>query len=252
MRIGRVLAAFALVASALVVAAAPSYAQSILQQFLGGRTDEAEHSDWRRSPYGYNRYRGGHDDDYGTRGSSGWQEDLNVYATMCVRLCDGFYFPISHGVRRGRLYQDSRSCMRRCDGEARLFYYKTDGGSVEMMVDMAGRAYADLPNAFRYRKALVNGCACKPAPWSVEAKAQHQGYAAQAAQNKANAEIERDDRIDREARMAGANRGYDDGHGDEGGQYQDFPPRSQRPEFYSRWRREQPWDDAPIESRYDH
>ena len=92
-------------------------------------------------------------------------------------MCDGFYYPMSNGVRRERLYRDNRACMQGCDGEARLFYYPTTGGSVEKMVDLAGRSYASLPNAFRYRKALVEGCACKPAPWSAEEAARHQGYA---------------------------------------------------------------------------
>jgi hypothetical protein len=48
------------------------------------------------------------------------------------------------------------------------------------MVDLSGRSYASLPNAFRYRKALVEGCSCKPAPWSVEEAARHQGYAGDA------------------------------------------------------------------------
>ena len=35
-----------------------------------------------------------------------------------------------------------RACSQRCDGEAKLFYYPTNGGSVETMVDMAGHRYA--------------------------------------------------------------------------------------------------------------
>ena len=258
MRNWRLLVALALVSVALSAAAAPGFAQSIVQQFFGpGRHNEPEYRSWRRSPSGYNRYRSGRDygyDGYGSRGSDGWEEDYGVYATVCVRLCDGYYFPLSYGVRRERLYHDSRACMRRCDGEARLFYYNAAGGSVKTMVDMAGRAYTDLPNAFRYRKSLVNGCTCKPAPWSVEAKAKHQSYAAEAAQSKANAEIAQDDRIEREAQMADSQRGYDeyDGYGRDYPRYDEAPPRTRRPEFYSRWRREQQWDDAPIESLYDH
>lgn len=256
MRILRGLAALALIATALSELAVPSNAQ----QFLGfGRSDASENgSTWRRNPYGYNRYRGG-GYEYGSRGyeSDGWQEDYTAYSTMCVRLCDGFYFPISHSVRRGRLYQDSRTCNRRCDGEARLFYYPSDGGSPETMVDMAGRPYKALPNAFAYRKSLVTGCTCKPAPWSVEAKARHDEYAAEAAQSKAHAELEDDDRIEREARMAQSNH-YDDGYGrndprrnDGGYEAYDRPPPQPRAEFYSPWRRDR-WDDAPYEALYDH
>jgi hypothetical protein len=40
----------------------------------------------------------------------------------------------------------------------------------------AGSPYAQTPTAFVYRKKLVEGCACKPAPWSAETAARHQGY----------------------------------------------------------------------------
>jgi hypothetical protein len=44
------------------------------------------------------------------------------------------------------------------------------------MVDMRGQPYAQMPTAFVYRKKLVEGCTCKPAPWSAETAARHQGY----------------------------------------------------------------------------
>ena len=109
-------------------------------------------------------------------GDSGWPQDNARYRTLCVRTCDGFYFPIGDNVGRERLHQDARTCEARCDGEARLYYYPTSGGSPETMVDLAGRPYAQTPTAFLYRKTLVQGCACKPAPWSAESAARHRGY----------------------------------------------------------------------------
>ena len=64
--------------------------------------------------------------------------------TVCVRLCDGYYFPISFSTTRGRLGKDEQACRSRCSGDARLFYYRTSGGSPETMVDRRGNAYADL------------------------------------------------------------------------------------------------------------
>ena len=157
---------------ALVFSAQPSAAQSLLQRMFGfGAAPRSEAPD-RMGGYGYG---------YSRWDDGGFQEDNGSYRTMCVRLCDGFYFPISDNVRRERLYRDSHTCARRCDGEARLFYYSRQGGSVETMVDMSGRPYLELPNAFKYRKSLVSGCACKPAPWSPQEAARHAGYAAQAA-----------------------------------------------------------------------
>lgn len=120
-------------------------------------------------------YGQGYNQGYGY-GDNAWPQDFSKYRTVCVRTCDGFYFPIGDNVGRERLHQDARACTARCDGEAKLYYYPTNGGSVETMVDMAGRPYAQTETAFLYRKTLVQGCTCKPAPWSAESAARHQGY----------------------------------------------------------------------------
>lgn len=99
------------------------------------------------------------------------------YRTMCVRACDGFYFPLRHNARRRNFAQDARSCRAACGDEAKLFYYPVHAGSVQTMVDLAGRPYKDLPVAFGYRKALVDGCTCKPAPWTYQEAARHRSYA---------------------------------------------------------------------------
>jgi hypothetical protein len=120
---------------------------------------------------------GGQRMDYGRGyGDYGWPQDTARYRTLCVRTCDGFYFPIGDNVGRERLHQDARTCEARCYGEAALYYYPLNGGSPETMVDMRGQPYAQTPTAFVYRKKLVEGCTCKPAPWSAESAARHQGY----------------------------------------------------------------------------
>jgi hypothetical protein len=208
----------------LSAASEPAFAQSLLQRMFGFGASRAPPEPRyepieRYEPYSRPSYDGA------------WQEDFGTYRTVCVRLCDGFYFPIGDNVRRGRLYADNRACMRRCDGEARLFYYPTDGGSVETMVDLAGRSYRALPNAFRYRKALVSGCACKPAPWSPEETARHQGYVAGAAQSVAEAESQ-----SRPARTA-AGPSVEEPYYFEAPQPYVRPPE---PRHYSRWRQPPP------------
>jgi hypothetical protein len=85
-----------------------------------------------------------------------------TYRTLCVRLCDGFYFPISFAVPESGFNRDAEQCRASCGPEARLFYHLNPGGSVETMFDLAGRAYSALPTAFTYRKTLVAGCSCRP------------------------------------------------------------------------------------------
>ena len=108
------------------------------------------------------------------------------YRTMCVRTCDGFYFPIRHDAQQRNFAPDLKSCRSSCDGEAKLFYFPENGGSVDKMVDLGGHKYAELAHAFAYRKKLMEGCTCKAAPSSAEAAARHEGYAfAEAAQKAA-------------------------------------------------------------------
>ncbi len=99
------------------------------------------------------------------------------YSTYCVRLCDGFYFPISHGVTSGQFPRDAEACRRRCAfADARLFYRPRHSRSITAAVDLSGRAYRSLANAFRYRRTMVNGCACQPEPWSEHARWRHRQY----------------------------------------------------------------------------
>ena len=158
----------------------PAVAEGFFQKLFGWGSSRRNE---RIAPPTFNFGFGGQRLDYGQGynqgygyGDNAWPQDFSKYRTLCVRTCDGFYFPIGDNVGRERLHQDARACSARCDGEAKLFYYPTNGGSVETMVDMAGRPYAQTETAFLYRKTLVQGCTCKPAPWSAESAARHQGY----------------------------------------------------------------------------
>lgn len=99
------------------------------------------------------------------------------YRTVCVRTCDGFYFPISHTASRSDLSADADVCRSRCGGsEARLFYHP-NSGEIGDAVDLTGRSYKSLSNAFLFRKKLVDGCTCKPMPWSTAEVNRHRQYA---------------------------------------------------------------------------
>ena len=98
------------------------------------------------------------------------------YRTLCVRLCDGFYFPISSATSGSGLGHDADVCSASCGTEARLFYHPNAGGDVDTMVDLSGMAYSALPNAFKYRKMLVPECRCRPQPWSETELQRHRSY----------------------------------------------------------------------------
>ncbi len=51
--------------------------------------------------------------------------------TICVRTCDGFYFPVSYATNASRLRDDEKTCQRMCPAaEVMLFSYPTEGGEV--------------------------------------------------------------------------------------------------------------------------
>lgn len=101
-----------------------------------------------------------------------------AYRTMCVRLKDGFYWPINFSRHKSQFAKDRVKCQQSCSGKVRLFYYPSTSDKVEDMRDLKGRKYASLKTAFLYRKKYVKDANCKPKPWSKEAKSLHKQYAA--------------------------------------------------------------------------
>jgi hypothetical protein len=85
-----------------------------------------------------------------------------TYHTVCVRACDGFYFPISYSTVPNRFTDDARACQRLCPAtEAELYSFHNPGEDMQQAVSISGQAYSALPNAFRYRKEVVAGCSCR-------------------------------------------------------------------------------------------
>jgi hypothetical protein len=87
-----------------------------------------------------------------------------TYRTLCVRTCDGYYFPISFSTTREFLPEDERTCQAMCPGtEAKLFFHDNPGGGPENMTALDGQAYSSLATAFQYRTKISNACTCRPA-----------------------------------------------------------------------------------------
>jgi Protein of unknown function (DUF2865) len=85
-----------------------------------------------------------------------------TYHTVCVRACDGYYFPVSYSTVPSRFADDERACQRQCPAsQAELYSFRNPGEDMEQAVSIGGQAYTALPNAFRYRKEVVAGCSCR-------------------------------------------------------------------------------------------
>jgi Protein of unknown function (DUF2865) len=92
-----------------------------------------------------------------------------TYRTVCVRTCDGGYFPISFATVPARFPDDEKTCKALCPAtEATLFSYRNPGEDINAAVSTNGQPYTQLPNAFHYRQEFNPACACKAAgqTWS--------------------------------------------------------------------------------------
>jgi hypothetical protein len=92
-----------------------------------------------------------------------------TFRTVCVRSCDGGYFPISFATVPARFPDDERTCKNLCPAaEATLFTYRNPGEDINQAVSINGQPYSSSPNAFRYRQEFNPSCSCKAAgqTWS--------------------------------------------------------------------------------------
>lgn len=99
---------------------------------------------------------------------------LGSYRTLCVRLCDGYYFPMSFTASELDFAAEQARCEAACPGSQMRLYARragTDGDDGEAMTSVTGEPYAGLPTAFRFREPGFRrpaGCACGLPP--TEAK----------------------------------------------------------------------------------
>ena len=96
------------------------------------------------------------------RDASGDGAPSGTYHTVCVRTCDGYYFPISYSTVPSRFADDANACQRLCPAsEVALYSFRNPGEAMEQAVSVSGQMYTALPNAFRYRKEVTAGCSCR-------------------------------------------------------------------------------------------
>lgn len=104
-------------------------------------------------------------------------DDGDTYRTVCVRLCDGYFWPISFATNRSMLVADRERCEASCGSPARLYIHRVPGGSPEDMQDLAGQPYTKLKTAYQFRSSYNAACKCNAHPWEQEAARRHKVYA---------------------------------------------------------------------------
>ena len=98
---------------------------------------------------------------------------LGSYRTVCVRICDGYHFPISTASSMSNFEADQRQCEATCPGtEVELFYQDAGDEDPRAMVSsVSGLTYEELQAASRFRRehpARGSECRCKPAAVKAE------------------------------------------------------------------------------------
>lgn len=90
-----------------------------------------------------------------------------TYRTVCVRLCDGYFFPISFSTLKNHFDRDIDACQSKCAAPAELYYYQNPGGSIDQALSVRNQSpYMSLKTAKRYQKEYVQGCSCKQAEYT--------------------------------------------------------------------------------------
>ncbi|MCB1487565.1 MAG: DUF2865 domain-containing protein [Bauldia sp.] len=96
--------------------------------------------------------------------------DGGTYRTLCVRTCDGYYFPISFQATAGEFGRDEAACHAQCPtADVSLYVYRNPGEDATQMVSMAGEPYTALPTAFLYRTRYIRACSCGAVPADAHA-----------------------------------------------------------------------------------
>lgn len=81
---------------------------------------------------------------------------------VCVRTCDGGFFPVSYSARRSQTGDLAELCEALCPNtEAKLYTHRA-GSSIDTAVSNDGEPYSDLANAGKYRTSFNPSCTCKP------------------------------------------------------------------------------------------
>jgi hypothetical protein len=92
-------------------------------------------------------------------------QTLSHLNTVCVRTCDGGFFPIRSNATSFDFARDASTCQQMCPGiETELFYHDVSSGETESMTSAStGAPYSAMPNAFAYKNRKPGektSCSC--------------------------------------------------------------------------------------------
>jgi hypothetical protein len=93
-------------------------------------------------------------------------ENAGVHAhagsyAVCVRTCDGSFFPVSYSGAGSRADSLEEVCRALCPNADMALYSFPFGGTIEEAVSPSGEPYVNLPNASKFEKTYDASCSCR-------------------------------------------------------------------------------------------
>ena len=77
---------------------------------------------------------------------------------VCVRLCDGFFFPLPTAA--SDVVSQDAACTSLCPDAPTQVFYRDGSETIEGAVSAGGKPYTALPVALRYRATANDTCSC--------------------------------------------------------------------------------------------
>ena len=124
---------------------------------LGAPSEQEPQTDARFEDRG-EEPRNGQSGQPGEKG--GVQAHSGSYA-VCVRTCDGSFFPVSYSGAGSRSDSLEDVCRSLCPNADMALYSFPFGGTIEEAESPSGEPYANLPNASKFEKAYDPSCSCR-------------------------------------------------------------------------------------------
>ncbi|CAH1677501.1 MAG: DUF2865 domain-containing protein [Chelatococcus sp.] len=95
-----------------------------------------------------------------SHGEGSGEKRLGGSRAVCVRLADGYFFPLG-GPATGRS-SAQELCQAQCPASPTELFFMAQGGNVAQAVSATGRPYSDLPTALQYERTLNPEISCRP------------------------------------------------------------------------------------------
>jgi Protein of unknown function (DUF2865) len=122
---------------------------------LGAPSEEQPQTDARFEDHGDQPHQSGPPGEKGPV-----QAHSGSYA-VCVRTCDGSFFPVSYSGAGSRADSLEDVCRALCPNADMALYSFPFGGTVDEAASATGEPYANLPNAGKFEKAYDPSCSCR-------------------------------------------------------------------------------------------